>query len=813
MLNLSYEMEQQNTIHIQSTINEKMNLNYDKPFNSLMQRNNSTISNVNTEMSSALRNSIMHLDEICFRVKNCLEEISQNNQRYEMLKKIPKLDLPDNPKEITSRISLNAYALLSQNRNDTGDDVPKVLCHKSTETDIRHFQEIHEVLAVQSRIETRRKIKGAKKESISQIAEKRKPIEARLKSIESKSKAIVSKLKTTEPNLKTTESKLKTTDSKLEPTESKLKLKEMPEKQQIRQNFRDSRRTEMKLKYLKKTVAQIPSGNKKDRLLRLLSYNSLSNRARVDLVDHLKRRVSRITLPQRPPKPNVIALPKKQTTSKRFLIDERFSDSLFFSEGRPINKNKGIKKSRTETRLTKSNKPQKKHVEPAPVPNTNTIQKPSTPPSNIDITVPNDQVIQQQIQTIRRFVVDSLDTLRIEDLEPIASEYPRRDNIYYSQMQNLRSSFLYKLTCRNNEKMMKFLFSVPERLDGLKVESKEAWNEYSQQRRRRKEAIIEKLRPLLAEIKATKKKKLLNNSTINLATINHVPSSKNRSTSLVSFMNDPLINHFKTYTVMPIQVSYNNNNLRRTFDGNTPTSTWKHYQSIPTQFAINSLNKLAKPKVNTRWEDSSTFNTTLRKMHHKQLICNKYKKTASQNLINFVNRQKPLYEYTARNDAKQILDKSFNYNKESVEKFSPSAYKNSKCLSRDISRVVGTIEEKIVKVLSDPSENQKTFDDIEQEIKDVLSVMQQMKDNTKMTKSSFRLPTLLSEENSEKSDILSKKSSASFKTGNSNVSLNSLHSQIYAMCTDKESVSNRRFYFAKDANTSFLLDKSRKILQ
>lgn len=361
---------------------------------------------------------------------------------------------------------------------------------------------------------------------------------------------------------------------------------------------------------------------------------------------------------------------------------------------------------------------------------------------------------------IRHCAMDSLDRIRKEDLEPIASEYPRRDNIYYSELQNIHDTFLYKLTCKNNEALMKFLFNVPEKVQNSKAESEEAWNNYSQQRHRRKEAILAKLRPLIAEIKANKKKK-------KTANVQNGAKKKNpRVKSLAALMIDPTIKHYNTYTIMPVQVTYNNANIK------------KKYENDVGKFNSNSFQSTSgvKPKVNTRWLDDPHFD----KFTNKKLITNKYRRTISQNLIKYVANQKTLYNDLEKSSSTQtIFSKNKNLllsAKPSERPFDKMALLNKKYLGKDISRVVSAIEEKIVHVLAEPDDSNAAFNEIEREIKDIISVMQRMKEDdvgvidNKLT---FVLSTLDSEEslerNSEESRT-SKKSGYSFKTVRSNIS-------------------------------------------
>lgn len=748
-----------------------------RSFSNYLKKNNTTISNLNHEMSATLRNSITQLDDICVRVRNCLEEITQNNRRYEMLKKLPDIELPDNLEEITSRISLRSSILL--NLEEESDST----IHDITSDD--RMEEKEKIIDVKSDVNVSKEAQSTDKLP-KDNGDKAKNSQHRRHRQQNNEDFFQSA--PVEPN-------------------NEIRREELPAK---RQNVYDPKRIEMKLKYLKRAVAQIPSSNKKERLLRLLSYNSLTNKARIDLVDHLKRRISHTTLQSlKTTKQNVIALPKKRTSSKRFLVDERFSDSLFFSHGRSSsnhnvnNNNKRVKKSVTETKLTKSTKSLPRPSKTVDDTNSNKLKKVNT---NVNLNNSNnndsddnnsnqrdDAVQQRPVPVMRKAPTETLDTIRQEDLEPFTSEYPRRDNIYYEELKNFRNTFLYKIASSQNDRMMKFLFATPEGTRARRKESKENWNEYSQQRRRRKEAILAKLRPLLTEMKTNKQKKKIKETSTSLdlslpknnkSKNNKRPSSsyENRSSSLVSFMIDPNVNHFKTYTVMPVQITYdnNNNNLRKRLDGNVSTTSSKHYQ-MTNNIAIN---KYAKPKVNTHWDANSFLNNnnSTRKLHHKQLMSNKYKKTTSENLINYVYHQKPLYDYLQRNEPKEVPTKQLptynNSNGNNIEKFNPALYKNNRYLSQDISRIVGAIEEKIIKVIADPNENHKAFNDIEQEIKDVLTVMQRLKDDTNINKGriTFDLPTLISEDNSEKSDLnlTVQKSNVSFKTGNSNVSL--LHS-------------------------------------
>lgn len=719
--------------------------------NSLFKKNYSTIIKANKEMSASLCNSIMHLDDICLRVKNCLEDIKRNNQRYEMLRTLAKEDVTnDDIKEITSRISLHNYVY----------SVTSLKCNERPE----------EILP---NAETRLEEPSLTYDLPEQAVE---PIKNDVKDVQ----------------LKDSVDDLDTKPQVQKPKLTKNKKKPQP---------KGPSKTEIKLRYLKNAIAQIPPGHKRERLMCLLSYTSLSNQARVELVNRLNSRTSMVTIKRS--KPNVIDLPKKPKDFKRTFVDERyintlndrlkvflfifliyrFSDSLFFAQTKPIKQKQKFRRPQVDVKSIKLDKKSVTATNSTPVStpsrqlknfknfnNSNSLNDLNANMNNdvkADTNIGNNATdnMQQQIQCIRNTVIDSLDNLREQDLEPIASEYPRKDNIYYNRLNNFGKTFLYKLTSTNNDKLLRFLLTVPERVKSLEVESNEAWDEYSQQRRRRREAILSKLRPLLAQIRAKKK---LSASTHEIPSKKRHVQQKNRSTSLASLIVDPSINHFQTYTVMPVHVTYSSCTMRKKNDSKPATPTQWYNDNYETGYKVFE-NKIIKPKVNTRLP--TEYHAKTLKLSSKKLQNNKYKKSVSENLIKYVSQQKPLYNYIEKQDSMQNITTPIN---QPLPRFSQTNYINQKHLGKDISRIVSTIEQKIVKVLSNPVENQTEFTEIEREINDVLCFMQRMKNNnTDDVEKKVQLPALISVNNSE-NPLGEKLSATSYQTVNSSVSQNSV---------------------------------------
>lgn len=208
----------------------------------LFKKNNNTLSNFNTQMSNTLRDSITHLDDICIRIKSCLDDIARNNQRYEMLKQIPdsSLELIKIPSNITLHQCENLLDLSSQTKVASDDN-------NNNDGSLTS--------------------------------------EAELKAV---------------PKIETENQAL---------------------------NKKVNSKTQRKLNYLRKSIDQIPPGNKKERLMQLLSYKFISNQGKIDIIDHLKKRAGCLPCNTRNSgrnNKNVIEMPKKNT---RFIgpyyIDDR----------------------------------------------------------------------------------------------------------------------------------------------------------------------------------------------------------------------------------------------------------------------------------------------------------------------------------------------------------------------------------------------------------------------------------------------------------------------------------------------------------
>lgn len=226
-----------------------------------MKRNNSTLSNLNGEMSNALISSIGHLDDICLRVKTCLDEITQNTNRYEMLLNLPAPEIQNS----SPTLDLQQFDL-------TGIIDSAISTAENAKTDANQTDEPNDHAEAQQ------------KQKQEQAQEQEQEQEAK------------------------------------EDDKPEIAMKEI--EQTVIKCVKIQKREEKRLKVLQNSVAKMPAENKRDRLLNILSYKSLSDKGKLEMVDHLRKRVSNHSVNRKVSSNNVIELPQKNKP-KKYRSDDR----------------------------------------------------------------------------------------------------------------------------------------------------------------------------------------------------------------------------------------------------------------------------------------------------------------------------------------------------------------------------------------------------------------------------------------------------------------------------------------------------------
>lgn len=366
------------------------------------------------------------------------------------------------------------------------------------------------------------------------------------------------------------------------------------------------------------------------------------------------------------------------------------------------------------------------------------------------------------IRTVHResTAIDSLDALRKEDLEPITSEYPRRDHITNNFQSALKDTLIYNLACNNNDKMMHYLLAPPTNFkkrpgssnktsktcrDSVRISNSVSASPINMDLSNKFEMAPAKFRQFSRQTRSKQEAEKL----------------------LRPYLFDPTINHNRTYVVMPVGVIYDRKletkpqNVAHLKECLMVSKTTHDLNSTQKNHHLKQT-KVGNSKANTKWTASAAAKQV--DPIKKSFAAPKYRKTPAEKLVSFVIKQNNIK--TATNT---FLAPKQHSNVTIPKQETPiifpltplNAFKNKKLLEKDIQRVVQAIEEKIVNILSDPiKHNPEAFNNVEKEILDILDTMRRLKQGADEAEKS-KTPLLDSIENDMRHSAESFKSIAS----------------------------------------------------
>lgn len=673
----------------------------------LFKQGTRALSNLNTEMSLTLRDSIGHLDDICLRVRNCLEDIRKNETEYNLLKE--KIARADNSEELNCILPAK-------------------------------FHEIDSCLTISlAECESKLPVKSDMSENINESCE----IKKSLQKIESKFNQRIGKKKNV--NKRNTKKTIKKMLPKNESsgTSSRGQIKnarKTTEKQKV-----PSSSSKNSLAKTEKKPAKVPKLTKNE-ILALMQSRSMTQNEKSLIIGKLKTHIrvlraknecleklkAKKASNKNPDDPNVIDLPKKrqnQMKPKHVRVnDDRYLDSLWFAPIRKIGDAIKSTKLQPIMELTGTAKGDRKNGGNS-TKNENTVVTDTTTTTTaivVDQTVTEPcekpkmvscrsmRATIDHIRTVHResAALDSLDVLRKEDLEPITSEYPRRDHITNNFQSALKDTFIYNLACNNNDKMLHYLLAPPTNIK--KRPSKKTYR------------ISSSVSASPINMDLSNKYEMV--PLVKFRQFSRQPRNKQEADKLLRpHLFDPATNHHRTYVVMPVGVIYDHK-----FETKPRHVNQRDYLMVPKTMPKTHPSKQTRAKFPVTRQSEPT---------RKNLGVTKYKKTPAEKLVSFIIKQDGNGTPATATTDNLAASKATTVPKQDASVIFPlhplNVFKNKKLLEKDIQRVVQAIEEKIVNILSDPiKHNPEAFNNVEKEILDILDMMRRLKQDADETEKS-----------------------------------------------------------------------------
>lgn len=462
--------------------------------------------------------------------------------------------------------------------------------------------------------------------------------------------------------------------------------------------------------------------------------------------------------------------PKRKNQSPRSDISSKYADSLWFATPNTKKSTKERKSKKAKARKLEVTTPRAKEsvktiacksqcsccrqcdrkviVENTAALPVQTIEKSVTQ----WVRVPFTQL--RQCKTLN--CIDILDELSFKDVEPIQSEYPRRDNIVLQETYAVEESFLYQMVYgRNNDKILELLSTLnPPRIrcaGVCQINCQQAKRKKEQKTPRRNGGREGENRISRREQKALTKEDV--------------------AKKLRPYMTDPNLRYRTTITVMPVKVTVDVSGVL------TVTDQADSEKAPKTNYAHRAGDFSRSPKL-------CDLPNKTKRLTERQLWNKKYAKSVGRHLISFLERQEPLPE--DNKDVVKIVElpddrPKKTYGIPELQRSSPKTPKrpqtkaspavpsaskaktkqhmqtktrkdekqaidmksltsaNHSMLENNIQKIIEMVEFKIVDILSVPERHKSdAFAEVEREIKEVLIRMNQVDDtceaNTKFEK-------------------------------------------------------------------------------
>lgn len=347
--------------------------------------------------------------------------------------------------------------------------------------------------------------------------------------------------------------------------------------------------------------------------------------------------------------------------------------------------------------------------------------------------------------------VDILDELTAKDVEPIQSEYPRRDNFYVEKHSFVQNTFLYKMVNnKNNNKMLELLSSLePPRIRCSSHKCTKCSSKHHDKEKHSKKSSKKR-----ESDRKVSKHKLANDDV---------------ARKLRPYLTDPNLRYRTTITVMPVAVYFDGPpQLKEPTESNTSSSS-ASYLYTSGDFPRSTDTKKCDVRVKTKQMSPE----------QRKLWSTKYQKFAGQHLVSFIESLPPLpseisemkkaeqqktnqlqtvelykrqqrpmakkptnrspppkskmltprsNETVAKNKQTLAASKTMKTNGDVLNNIKTMAKKNF--IETDIKKIIQMIEMKIVDILSVPEkQNAEAFNSIEKEIRYVLRRMRKMEAN------------------------------------------------------------------------------------
>lgn len=341
--------------------------------------------------------------------------------------------------------------------------------------------------------------------------------------------------------------------------------------------------------------------------------------------------------------------------------------------------------------------------------------------------------------------VDILDELTAKDVEPIQSEYPRRDNFYIEKHSFVQNTFIYKMVNnKTNNKMLEILSSLePPRIRCSSDKCTKCTKHHNKGKHSAKGG--KKNSGKECERKASK----------------HRIASDDVAQKLRPYLTDPNLRYRTTITVMPVAVYFDGPPpLKDPAESNTSSSSTS-YLYTSGDFPRNIEAKKYDLRVKTKQMSTE----------QRKLWSTKYQKFAGQHLVSFIESLPPLpskiteinkteqqkinqlqtvelYKRQQKTIAKKPINRSpppkpKTLTPRSTEKETITVHKTMKTntdvlnniktiakknfIETDIKKIIQMIEMKIVDILSVPEkQNAEAFNSIEKQIRYVLRRMRKI---------------------------------------------------------------------------------------
>lgn len=780
-----------------------------------------TLSTLNDEMSNALRNGVSDINDICYKVRQCLSEMEENDKNYWKLRALSTPDLIplSSPEEdLTEKAPLESFTtpILTQSENQVRivlDSNEKTLQDDAEESKKRSLIRftVKQSMALTSFQPTtyhdRCTVEIPKPNNKTETIVDNKPEKQELSKRESKQEPA-------QANLDTKPEK----DQPSQPKQTKKTAAKQPPA------VANTKRATKNNPALKPDLDMPPFfhqvGNEKfesivsrcrglhdihERLLKqmdacdslceferkmlykpshteiLFEVNSSGDKPKEHEVCKKCSKCSMKKLEEKQTvSNNTVSAPvrkkdskKRKSSSPRSNLSDKYADSLFFAppETKKSTKDRKSKKAKArkqpptvevsvkdDTRVKESEKSVAcksqcsccKHFPCKVIVENSTAPPPQTTEKSLTqwIRVPSTQL--RQCKTLN--CVDILDELSFKDVEPIQSEYPRRDNVVIEECYPVEDSFLYKMVYgKNNDKILELLSTLdPPRIrcaGVCDVSCKPTKRKLEQKSPRRNGGREGENRVSRKELRALTKEDV--------------------AKKLRPYITDPNLRYRTTITVMPVKVFFDTSGVLTVTDE-------AGYEKSPRPNADYGY-KAGDFSRTTGLCEVPTRGKTMSQAERK-LWNRKYAKSVGQHLISFLEKQEPLYDANTGSEAKIVelspekLKKSYSVMPQAPavtvssrtplsrrpqtgrvssgllpgpkQKSRPATARNKRdtkqlllegqvltsdeqvVLENNIQKIIEMIEFKIVDILSVPDrQNADAFDAVEREIKEVLIKM------------------------------------------------------------------------------------------